>query len=84
MQVQKITTHAAAAPWADHLNFSLLLVVSPNMEVRPNGRVHNVALYCSASCTFGSDLATGSCVILFPTIDTDTRGHDFGAHMHYL
>ena len=55
------------------------------MEVRSNGSVYNVALYCSASCLSGSGLATGSCVIiLFPTIDNDTRGHDFGDHMHCL
>ena len=55
------------------------------MEVRFNGSVHNVALYCFASCPSGSELATGSCVIiLFLTIDTDTRVHDFADHIHCL
>jgi hypothetical protein len=61
------------------------VVFFPNMEVRPNGSVHNVALYCSASCLSGSGLATKSYVIiLFPTVDTGTRVHDFGDHTHCL
>ena len=77
MQVHKITTHAAAAA-ADHLTFRSLYGGGP-MEV-----------YTMWHCTvllvapLDQDLLLDPVIILFPTIDTNTRGHDFGDHMHCL